>query len=298
MKLINLSLTIAACYFSTNANAIEYMSYGSFNDPIQYNYHIQDCNGSISQGYGYGYYGKGVKFHRNGNVTTPTCQWKGRTELYANKLQDVPLNEYRWYGFSFKVADDSALDGPVLGDRYAIIQQFWSPTAATGPKMEFYLSKLTGKLTLNFKHSIKCSYSNASQFVNSEGESLCGNERNNRKIYFKSIPVEKGKWYYVRMGISADAPLNGKTVANGDIRAAVKQQGGSWQAFSYYGPNGRTNYFKTFTHELTANGRSVQPNSFKFGWYGPARPNSSGVIYFDEVYSNSYFGGLPSQYRN
>ncbi|WDE09048.1 hypothetical protein SG34_030195 [Thalassomonas viridans] len=287
---------------SANAMAIEYFQNGNLEASLSGTYTVQDCNGTIKTSTAYGFIGKGAEFVRDGNVSN-TCAnlgWNNRVELYAYPLPDITQGTSRWSAFSFRVTDDEA-----LGNKGSTtIQQWWS-SRGIGPKIQFYVGKNNGVLSLNLLHTIRCTYPQASQFINSEGEYLCDPAKTEfnsktgeefRKVRFESYPISKNQWYHVRMGIAADAPQANDLVANGDIRAAVRPAGGTWKAFSYFGANGRQNYFKTFTHEVSEDLTTWYGNHFKFGWYGSAAAGTKGVIQFDELYSNSYYSALPAQY--
>lgn len=301
LKFLPAAITLIS---ASNAYSIEYFINGSFEQPIENTYTVQDCNGTINSSSSSGFIGKGVEFIRDGNISN-TCAnpgWNNRVELYAYSLPDTVKGSSRWSAFSFKISNDTALGS--YGS--TTIQQWWS-SRGIGPKIQFYVGKKNGVLSLNLLHTIRCTYPESDQFINSEGEYLCDSNKTEfnsvtgeeyRKVRFTSYPISKDKWYHVRMGVYADAPEKNDLEANGDIRAAVRPEDGNWKPFSYNGPNGKQNYIKTFTHEVSENMSTWYSNHFKFGWYGGAKKRTKGIIQFDEIYSNSYFSALPSQYQD
>ncbi len=297
-------LIICSLFTFADTYATEYFLNGNLEGNIASTYTVQDCSGTINTSSAFGFIGKGVEFVRDGSVSN-TCTnagLKNRVELYAYRLPDIIHGTSFWSAFSFKVSNDEALGN--YGS--STIQQWWS-ARGIGPKIQFYISKRNGVLSINLLHTIRCTYPESEQFINSEGEYLCDRKKIEfnkktgeafRKVRFTSYPIHKDKWYHVRIGITADGPGRNDLIANGDIRAKVRSAGGAWKEFFYFGASGKQSYFKTFTHEVSKDLKTWYANHFKFGWYGRAVAGTKGVIQFDELYSSRNLLALPSQYQD
>lgn len=314
---------------TSNAYSNEFVYNGNFNKPVEITTcnafnaaphtrnpegpfvlkYINSSSSSVEWGSNYGVNnGPGLKFHlpKGGSrAEIFASEFMGYKNSYCdgtqNSFVDIGKGQSRWNAFSFK------LDSQLTQGKPLIIHQRYS-APSNGPKIHFYLSKVSGINYVNFAYLANCRDNNWDSLINADGDKLCPRQTSSKvTVAFDKVPFTIGKWNHIRYNIRADWPTNSQyqeEVASGSLSAAIKQEGENWQMFWYRGLNnkgGKRPTFSTFTHDISDHlGGKVRPDgkvsqSLEFGIYGLTGLDTT--LYIDEIHSNRYFSALPAIYR-